>query len=280
MPSLTATPKQTINTNELKRTPIPVPIQPPQLDLETTQTVPLTPKVSLGREIQNITENKTILNKRISKQPTKMNLTTEAEIIEPETYQQAIHSPQAHKWINAMTEELEALAKNKTWTMVTRPNDGSNVVKSKWTYKLKKNAFGAITRYKARLVAVGTSQLKGLDFNQTFSPVVKWETIRILLWHAINKNLSIKQIDVSNAYLYGAIDKTIYLEQPPGFIEDPNKVCQLNKALYGLRQSGRIWHKLLTDIIVQCGYRLSKADQCLFLAEQDKYVLIYVDDIY
>jgi len=86
LPSLTATPKQTINTNELKRTPIPVPIQPPQLDLETTQTVPLTPKVSLGREIQNITENKTILNKRISKQPTKMNLTTEAKIIEPETY--------------------------------------------------------------------------------------------------------------------------------------------------------------------------------------------------
>ena len=146
--------------------------------------------------------------------------------------------------------------------------------------QVKKNAFGAITRYKARLVAVGTSQLKGLDFNQTFSPVVKWETIRILLWHAINKNLSIKQIDVSNAYLYGAIDKTIYLEQPPGFIEDPNKVCQLNKALYGLRQSGRIWHKLLTDIIVQCGYRQSKADQCLFLAEQNKYVLIYVDDIY
>ena len=118
-----------------------------------------------------------------------------------------------------------------------------------------------------------------MDFNQTFSPVVKWETIRILLWHAINKDLSIKQIDISNAYLYGAIDKTIYLEQPPGFVEDPNKVCQLNKALYGLRQSGRIWHKLLTDIIVQCGYRQSKADQCMFLAEQNKYVLIYVDDL-
>ena len=117
-----ATPKQTINTNKLKRTPIPIPIQPPQLDLETAQTVPSTPKVSLGREIQNIIENKTILSKRISKQPTKTNLTTEAEITEPETYQQAIHLPQAHKWINAMTEELEALAKNETWTMVTRPN--------------------------------------------------------------------------------------------------------------------------------------------------------------
>jgi hypothetical protein len=99
-----------------------------------------------------------------------------------------------------MVEELEALTKNNTWSLVDRPAH-TNIIRSKWTYKLKRDALGAINRYKARLVAVGTSQIYGLDYDETFSPVIKWESVRLVLWYAINNHLPCTQLDVSNAYL-------------------------------------------------------------------------------
>ena len=140
------------------------------------------------------------------------------------------------EWTTAMEEEIATLEENQTWELVPKPRD-VKPISCKWVYKIKTRPDGSIERYKARLVARGFSQQYGLDYDETFSPVAKITTVRVLLALAASKSWPLWQMDVKNAFLHGEVDREIYMEQPPGFRsrENPNYVCKLRKALYGLK---------------------------------------------
>jgi histone deacetylase 1/2 len=139
-----------------------------------------------------------------------------------------------------MDKEYSALMKNKTWHLVP-PNRSMNIVDCKWVYKVKRNAYGTLERYKARLVAKGFKQQYGIDYEETFNPVVKAATIRLVLSIAVAKGWSLRQLDVQNAFLHGMLDEDVYMRQPPGYEDGQRQqyVCKLDKALYGLKQAPR-----------------------------------------
>ena len=157
-----------------------------------------------------------------------------------------------------MDDEFKALTDQKTWVLVPKPH-GRHPVGCKWVYKIKHNADGSISRYKARLVAKGYNQEYGLDYSETFSPVIRQETIRLVLSLAVRNNWLINQLDVSNAFLHGMLDETIYMTQPPGYVDPrfPQHVCKLQKSLYGLKQAPRAWYTRLKTFLQGLGSRVA-----------------------
>ena len=148
-------------------------------------------------------------------------------------YRIAAQYPQ---WCLAMDDEFAALKRQGTWTLVL-PSPSQNLVGCKWVFKLKHNSDDSICRYKARLVAKGFHQQYGVDFEETFSPVIKPPTVRIILSLAVQYNWSIRQLDVNNAFLHGFLREEVYMVQPLGYVDPkyPNHVCRLWKSLYGLK---------------------------------------------
>lgn len=156
---------------------------------------------------------------------------------EPEPFHEALEEP---RWKKAMQQEYDALLKNKTWHLVP-PHRDRNVIDCKWVYKVKRKADETIDKYKARLVAKGFKQRYDIDYEDTFSPIVKIATVRLVLSVAVLKDWCLRQLDVQNAFLHGILEEEVYMKQPPGF-EDPHKplhVCKLDKAIYGLKQAPR-----------------------------------------
>ena len=145
-----------------------------------------------------------------------------------------------------MDDEFKALTDQKTSVLVPKPH-GRHPVGYKWVYKIKHNADGSISRYKARLVAKGYNQEYGHDYSETFSPVIRQETIRMVLSLVVCNNCLINQLDVSNAFLHGMLDETIYITQPPGYVDPrlPQHVCKLQKFLYGFKKAPRAWYTRL-----------------------------------
>jgi hypothetical protein len=185
-------------------------------------------------------------------------------------------------WVLAMQEELNNFTRNEVWHLVPCPNQ--NVVGTKWVFRNKQDEHGVVTRNKARLVANGYSQVKGLDFGETYAPVARLESIRILLVYATYHGFKLYQMDVKSAFLNGPIKEEVYVEQPPGFedTEYPNHVYKLSKALYGLKQAPRAWYECLWDFLITNGFKVGKADPTLFTKTiaKDLFVCqIYVDDI-
>lgn len=156
---------------------------------------------------------------------------------EPKTVKAALLEPH---WLAVMTTEHDALLRNNTWDLVDLPPN-REPIGCKWVYRIKYNADGSLQKYKARLVAKGFHQQVGFDYSETFSPVVKHITIRVVLTIAVTKGWPIRQLDINNAFLNGDLSEEIYMLQPPGFVNSqaPTKVCRLNKALYGLKQAPR-----------------------------------------
>ncbi|CAM8989726.1 unnamed protein product [Rhodiola kirilowii] len=182
-----------------------------------------------------------------------------------------------------MQLEFDALMKNGTWDLIPRPS-GANVVGCKWVYRIKRKSDGSIDRYKARLVAKGFNQEAGVDYFDTFSPVVKPTTIRVVLSLAVTNGWSLRQVDVNNAFLNGDLAETVFMEQPQGFVatDKPTHVCRLRKALYGLKQAPRAWFQKLTGSLIHHGFRACISDPSLFIKKHGShvvYVLIYVDDL-
>ncbi|CAA7036575.1 unnamed protein product [Microthlaspi erraticum] len=198
----------------------------------------------------------------------------------PETVAEALKCPH---WRQAMIEEINSHIRNHTWHLV-RYTDISNLVGNRWIFTIKRKADGSIDRYKARLVAQGYSQRPGIDYHDTFSPVVKPATIRIVLSTATSRDWPLKQLDVNNAFLQGHLHDEVYMKQPTGFQDkdNPDAVCKLNKAIYGLKQAPHTWYNELHTFLLQSGFKNSIADASLFIYNKDGvllYMLVYVDDI-
>ncbi|WVZ55440.1 hypothetical protein U9M48_006100 [Paspalum notatum var. saurae] len=187
-------------------------------------------------------------------------------------------------WKQAMDDEYSALIKNQTWDLVP-PQKGMNLIDSKWVYKVKRKSDSSVDRFKARLVAKGFKQQHGIDYFETFSPVVKPTTVRTILTVAVSRGWHLHQIDIQNSFLHGYLQETVFMRQPAGYIDKsqpPNYVCKLKKALYGLKQAPRAWHTRLTNKLQELGFKPSRADTSLFIFSHGGvtiYMLIYVDDI-
>lgn len=200
---------------------------------------------------------------------------------EPRTIKQAL---QDEKWRTAATDEFNAQVKNHSWDLVPPPPSHVTIVGCRWLFTTKYNPDGTVRRPKARLVATGNNQRPGLDYAETFSPVIKSTTIRIVLGVAVNLNWPIRQLDVNNAFLQGTLHDEVYMAQPPGFTDAdrPHHVCRLRKAIYGLKQAPRAWYVELQTFLLSLGFSNSVLDTSLFILRKGSsvvYILVYVDDI-
>lgn len=199
----------------------------------------------------------------------------------PESVEEIELRDDKDNWKKAIHEELDALEKNKTWTLTELP-EGKNLLNSKWVFKLKKDKDDNIQTYKARLVAKGCSQKKGFDYEETYAPVARLETLRILLSLVVEENLCLVQLDVKNAFLQGELKEEIYMKIPEG-LKNPGKlVCRLQKTLYGLKQASRAWNQVFDDFVKFLRLSQSEVDKCLYTGIFDGnkvFLLLYVDDI-
>lgn len=199
----------------------------------------------------------------------------------PDTYHEAIRSPQSQSWKLAMEGEMETIKDREVWTLVEKPLN-ARILGSKWVYTIKCNNENEIIRFKARIVAQGFRQEKGIQYDQVFSPVVNFTVIRLffsilvsgLKWYHI-------QMDIRCAYLYAPLSETIYMKQPVGYIdpEKPNHVCLLKKALYGLHQSGREWFQELHTVLESLNFKKFEWTNCVYSLNSDIILLFYVDDM-
>ena len=251
-----------ISTHSLPDSTIPTTVVP---------TNKSTRDIIVTRSKHNIYKRKRMF--ATSKHPLPKNL-------EPSCVREAMKYTQ---WRQAISAELDALIGNGTWTLVP-PTKGQNVVGCKWLFRIKRNPDGSISRYKARLVAKGFTQSKGIDFQETFAPVVRPQTIKVVLTLALGHSWKMHQLDVNNAFLQGSLTEQVFMAQPPGFknTQFPNHVCKLNKAIYGLRQAPRAWHDSLKSFINSYGFFTSKSDPSLFIYISGSikiYFLVYVDDL-
>ena len=210
----------------------------------------------------------------------RYDITKRAFAAEPVSHHDAIGVP---AWKDAMDVEFAALCLNNTWRLVEPPK-GHHIVGCKWVYKLKQKPDGTIGRYKARLVAKGFTQRAGIDYTDTFSPVVKPTTVKLILSIAVSRNWVLRHVHVQNAFLHGDIQEEVYMSQPPGYVDPhrPHHVCRLQKSLYGLKQAPRAWYSKLSVKLQSLGFTPSKADTSLFIFLDTRvtiYMLIYVDDI-
>lgn len=185
------------------------------------------------------------------------------------------------KWQAAIQDEMDSLRRNQTWTLEKLPK-GRVPISCKWVFRVKPGEGGNPDRYKARLVARGFSQRFGFDYTETYSPVVKLDTLRTMLAVANQERMFVHQMDVRTAFLNGDLSEEIYMSQPEGFVEGQDLVCRLHKSLYGLKQASKAWNDRFHRFIARLGFKRSTSDQCLYWrGEKDKrvYLILYVDDI-
>jgi hypothetical protein len=181
-----------------------------------------------------------------------------------------------------MHEELENFEKNQVWELVDPPQ-GCKPIGTKWVWKNKEGEKGEVVRNQSRLVAQGFSQKEGIDYEETFAPVARLESIRILLAFSVAKGFKLHQMDVKSAFLNGVLEEEVYVRKPPGFESEkyPHRVYKLRKALYGLKQAPRAWYGRLRGFLFERDFEMGKVDQTLFLLRQGRDILIvqvYMDD--
>ena len=202
---------------------------------------------------------------------------------EPQTYKEAMTSPEALSWKEAINSEVESILQNHTWELVDIP-PGSKPIGCKWIFKRKLKADGSVDKYKARLVDKGYRQKEGLDYFDIYSPVSRITSIRMLIAIASLNNMEIHQMDVKTAFLNGELDEEIYMEQPEGFVVQgqENKVCKLVKSLYGLKQAQKQWHEKFDHTMLSHGFKINECEKCVYIktfANSCVFVCLYVDDM-
>ncbi|KAJ9558020.1 hypothetical protein OSB04_012634 [Centaurea solstitialis] len=199
---------------------------------------------------------------------------------EPKKVSDALVAP---FWVEAMQDELTQFDRNKVWTLVPPPN-GKMANGTKWVFRNKKDEQGVVVRNKARLVAQGYCQEERIDYEETFAPIARLETIRIFLAFAAHRGFKVFQMDVKSAFLNVKLKEEVYVKQPPGFesAKYPNHVYFLDKALYGLKQAPRAWYERLSTFLTSNSFLRGTTDITLFYKKHDDDILlvqIYVDDI-
>ncbi|GJY70677.1 retrovirus-related pol polyprotein from transposon TNT 1-94 [Tanacetum coccineum] len=200
--------------------------------------------------------------------------------LEPKNVNEALGD---ESWIVAMQEELNQFVANDVWELVPQPRN-MTIIGTKWVFKNKLDENGIVSQNKARLVAQGYNQQEGIDYDETYAPVARLESIRILLAYACALDFKLFQMDVKSAFLNGFINEEVYVAQPPGFIdfEKPDHVYKLKKALYGLKQAPKAWYDRLKAFLIKHEYKIGMVDNTLFTKKKSSNLIIvqiYVDDI-
>jgi hypothetical protein len=201
----------------------------------------------------------------------------------PSTIYEAFNSPESAEWEKAVKSEWNSLKENNTFELTVLP-PGRAALKNKLVFTKKYNADGTLNKYKARLVIKGYGQKEGIDYSQTFAPVVKFTSLRTLLSYAAVNDWEIEQMDFVTAFLNGDLEEQIYMEQPEGLEikGQEDKVYILKKSLYGLKQAPRQWNKKLTEYLLSYGFKQLISDNGVFVKNTSNEILIvtvYVDDI-
>ncbi|GJQ96019.1 retrovirus-related pol polyprotein from transposon TNT 1-94 [Tanacetum coccineum] len=247
------------------------------ISLENNQIVNI--KESKTHPLENVIGN---LNQRTlrSQAQDKSNFFCFISTIEPKNINEALKD---ENWVMAMQEELNQFKTNDVWELVPNPMD-MTIIGTKWVYRNKLDENGVVTRNKARLVAQGYNQQEGIDYDETYAPVARLESIRILLAYACALDFKLYQMDVKSAFLNGFINEEVYVAQPPGFIDfaKPNYFYRLKKALYGLKQALKAWYDRLKAFLIKHDYSMGMVDNTLFTKKKDSNIIIvqiYVDDI-
>nr|GEU96200.1 retrotransposon protein, putative, Ty1-copia subclass [Tanacetum cinerariifolium] len=228
-------------------------------------------------------------SERTHRAPNRLCLNVEAEehslgdLNEPTSYKAAMLDSKSNKWIDAMNVKIQSMIDNMVWVLVDFPPN-CKTVRSKWIFKEKTDMGGIVHTYKARLVAKGYTQLYGVDYEETFSPVADIRAIRILISIAAFDDYEICQMNVKTAFLNGYLNEDIYMVQPEGFVDSnhPRKVCKLQRSIYGLKQASRSWNKRFDEEIKKFGFAQNLDEPCVYKKASRSnvtFLILYVDDI-
>lgn len=201
--------------------------------------------------------------------------------LDPVSFEDATSREDSIQWRKAMASEMASLLKNETWELKTLPK-GQPVVSCRWVFKSKLQPDGKVERYKARLVARGFSQTQGVDYFESFSPVVRYESVRTVLAVAAKHDMELVQFDVKTAFLNSPLEEEIYMQQPDGYNDGSGRVCRLRRGLYGLKQAPRNWNDKFKQFVISHGFVQAESDPCVFVkgANTDDWTVLclYVDD--
>ncbi|KAG3073017.1 hypothetical protein PC122_g14982 [Phytophthora cactorum] len=204
------------------------------------------------------------------------------DLSEPSTFQEAVNGPDQVHWRKAIRAELKSMRLRGVFRAAKLPN-GQRAIGTKWVFKIKRKADGSIEKYKARLVAKGFKQKYGIDYTETFSPVVKYVTLRMVIALAKYYGWPLDQLDVVTAFLYGIMKELVFCAVPEGVDLDGDFDClELVKAIYGLKQASRVWNETFDEFVCSIGFQVSAFDPCLYIKVVDGHcvlVLVYVDDV-
>lgn len=202
----------------------------------------------------------------------------------PKTLKQAISSQYRKQWEEAIYKEHYALINQKVWDLVVLP-PGQKAIRSQWLFSVKRQSDGSLDRFKARLVIMGNLQKVDLDYTEVFSPVCRMETMRVFLALAATLDLHVHQLDITSAFLHADLPEPVYMAQPAGTAKagEEHLVCKLLKALYGLRNSPRLFYKVLHNYLIEIGFTRCQKDHCLYLRKsiegEKEFLMVYVDDL-
>lgn len=263
--------KDSLNTKQILKTiqkEIEVPTNETMERNKTTDEDIEEEEIETNNEIAPLSEIRR--SRRIKTQPKKLK-----DYYTYLTYEDAITGPDKEKWIAAIQSEKNSLEDNKVWEMVDKSKTGKRkILSNKWILKIKGDG-----KYKARLVVRGYEQRHGIDYEETFSPVINISSIRIILAIAANKEYHITKLDIKTAFLYGELSEEIYMQIPEGYDYTEEKVCKLKKSLYGLKQSPLKWNQKFSSTLKHIGLKQLDTDPCIFKTEEGDVIFgIYVDD--
>ena len=202
---------------------------------------------------------------------------------EPQTYKEVVNSTESLMWKEAIKSEIESILHNHTWELVNLPL-GCKPLSSKWVFKRIRKLDGSIDKYKERLVIKGYKQTEGLDYFDTYSPIMRINSIWMVLAIVALRNLEVHQMDVETTFLNVYLEEEIYMEQPKGFStpRQEKKVYKLVKSLYGLKQAPKQWHEKFDNIMMSHGFKFNECDKCVYVKDTKLgYVIVclYVDEM-
>jgi hypothetical protein len=199
---------------------------------------------------------------------------------DPSSYKEAVSQ---QVWRDSMAKKYSSIMRNDVWQIVPKP-EGKSVIGSRWVYKIKQGVDGSVEKCKARFVAKGFSQVEGIDYDETFVPIARYSSVRVILAISAPMGWKVHQMDVKTAFLNKVVEEEIYVEQPEGFetFNRDTHVCKLKRALSGLKHAPRAWYACIDNYLLRLGFTKSKADPNLYyivVEGQPLILVLYVDDL-